>query len=166
VLSDTIHEKNTSEYSQWGEAAALENVTLAPAGDTTDTLSLLDFVRGSSPLDVYDLGFPFGKQWVSFPLVNCDLMVNTYGHRFNGAVMNTTELAPYENQSGYKITVTYYTFTGQLDLLYLTLAKNATFYLATRSAEFRSQPFEPFNLDRYQSVGEGRWYKIVSLPAS
>jgi hypothetical protein len=159
VLSDTTHSKNTSEYYNWGESAVLENVTLVSAGDTASTLSLSDLITGSRPLDVYDLGFPFGKSWISYGLENSSVMVNTYGYGFYGAVMNTTELAPYENESG-TFTVTYYTFTGQLDLPYPTLAKNAIFYFAELSSfPFHRywQPFDPVETPT-------AFYKVVPLP--
>jgi hypothetical protein len=155
VLSDTTTSQQGINYSSWGESAVLENVTLVSAGGTTNTLSLSDLISGSRPLDVYDLGFPFGKSWVE----NSSIMVNTYRYCFYGAAMNTTELAPYENQSG-TIMVTYYTFTGQLDLLYPAFAENATFYFAQRMSfpfEYDWQTFNPVETPK-------AFYKVVPLP--
>lgn len=160
VLSDTTISQYVSvNYSSWGESAALENVTLVSARGTANTLSLSDLINGSRPLDVYDLGFPFGKSWVSFSVENSSIMVNTYGYGFYGAAMNTTELAPYENQSG-TITVTYYTFTGQLDLLYPAFAENAIFYFAQRMSFPFEYDWQSFNPTETPTA----FYKVVPLP--
>jgi hypothetical protein len=158
VLSDTTISQQGINYSSWGETAVLENVTLVSADDTASALSLSDLITGSRPLDVYDLGFPFGKRWLSFGLENSSVMVNTYGYGFYGAVMSTTELAPYENESG-TITVTYYTFTGQLDLLYPAFAENATFYFA----ELSSMPLHRYWSRFDPAKTPEAFYKVVPL---
>jgi cell division protein FtsB len=159
VMSDTTTSQQGINYSSWGESAVLENVTLVSAGGTANTLSLSDLIKGSRPLDVYDLGFPFGKRWISHGLENSSVMVDTYGYGFYGAAMNTTELAPYENQSG-TIMVTYYTFTGQLDLLCPAFAENATFYFAERSSFPGESDWQAFNPGETPKA----FYKVVPLP--
>jgi hypothetical protein len=126
------------------DGAGIENVTLVPTDDAANTLSLSELLAGSRALNVSDLGL-FGGNYV---------LVNTYGYDFYDTLIKTTGSVTYEDQN-WTITVTYYTFTGQVDLLYPTLAGNATFY-------FASQPHQPFNLTETFEA----WHKVVSLPPS
>jgi hypothetical protein len=165
VLSDTTTFEQGINYSSWGESSALENVTLVSAGNTANNVSLSDLIMGSSPLDVYDLGFPYSKYWVSHPLFfnpldpnytakyyHPTLKVDTYGYGFHAVPMQSTEPVIYENQNS-TTAVTYYVFRGQVDLLYSTFAQNTTFYLTLHSFETLSM------VERITA-----WYKTVSLP--
>jgi hypothetical protein len=124
------------------DGGGIENVTLVPTDDIASTLSLSELLAGSRALNVSDLGLFRGNY----------VLVNTYGYDFYDTLIKTTGPVTYEDQN-WTITVTYYTFTGQVDLLYPTLAGNATFYLA-------SQPRQPFNLTATSKA----LYKVVSLP--
>jgi hypothetical protein len=165
VLSNTIITSHDNTSWSWAESAALENATLVTAGGTAHTLSLSDLITGSRPLDVWNLGFPYGKNLISYPppppnytgdtgdYYHTLVKVNTVGYGFYDAVMNTTELARHENESG-TFMVTYYTFTGQVDLLYPTLSRDAAFY-------FTFHPDAQFSIEWNEKS-----YKVVSLPSS
>jgi hypothetical protein len=141
VLSHYVKSSNFG----WGgvvDGGGIENVTLVSTDDAASTLSLSELLAGSRALNVSDLGLFRGNY----------VLVNTYGYDFYDTLIKTTGPVTYEDQN-WTITVTYYTFTGQVDLLYQTLTENATFYLA-------SQPHQPFNLTEPSKAH----YKVVSLP--
>ena len=125
-----------------GEGAAIENVTLVSIDDTANTLNISKLLTGSKPLDISYLRL-FGGNFV---------LVDTYGYDFYNILTKSTGPVTREDQNN-TIEVIYYTFSGQVDLLYPAYTRSATFYFAV-------QPYEPFNLTETYKA----WYKAVPLP--
>jgi hypothetical protein len=145
VLSRTIISPNFNDRPIIvGEGAAIENVTLVSADDTANMLNLSKLRTGSKPLDISDL-LLFGGKYV---------LVDTYGYDFSNILTKSTGPVTHEEGNN-TIEVTYYTFSGQVDLLYLAYTQTATFYFAV-------QPYEPFNLTETSKS----LHKVVSLPSA
>ena len=143
VLSRTIISPNFNDRPIIvGEGAAIENVTLVSIDDTANTLNISKLLTGSKPLDISYLRL-FGGNYV---------LVDTYGYDFSNILTKSTGPVTREDQNN-TIEVTYYTFSGQVDLLYPAYTRSATFYFAV-------QPYEPFNLTETYKA----WYKAVPLP--
>jgi hypothetical protein len=143
VLSRTIISPNFNDRPIIvGEGAAIENVTLVSADDTASTLNISKLLTGSEPLDISYLRL-FGGNYV---------LVDTYGYDFSNILTKSTGPVTHEEENR-TIEVTYYTFSGQVDLLYPAYTRSATVYFAV-------QPYEPFNLTETFKA----WHKVVSLP--
>jgi hypothetical protein len=143
ILSRTIISPNFNDRPiTVGEGAAIENVTLVSADDTTNTLNISKLLTGSKSLDISYLRL-FGGNHV---------LVDTYGYDFYNILTKSTGPVTHEEDNR-TIEVTYYAFSGQVDLLYPAYTRSATFYFAV-------QPYEPFNLTETFKA----WYKAVPLP--